>query len=798
MPRASTDMRQTRASLAGQKCLDVSLNRLDKFPAPQADASTTDWERPKKKARVELPAERATPRANAAQRSATASPAAPQRVQRVSHGGYEYKVGDCAYVVTDVEAFNAAGGLDEGSEYETCEVCHKATKEDGAVMLECDTCLRGFHTTCLRPRLPKHKVPEGEWLCASCTAGEPPPPQQTQTVTLRQKLLGRGAGLAVVRLEALWKHGGDSSESGSAKGGGGKARGRGKARRGSDVGGDRFTFSGRWYCLPEDTCRGRQAHHNARELMLTQLVDTGLECDTLLRPCAVVATAAELAGAAGDDVFVCDHIYDTAWERFRPLVDNEEDGLDGDAGFASDEDGVFEPERARDGRKHMHPSGRRSSKAGRCANRHAQGARDWGLGAAEIPAAARQKDKDPLWAARTALATTSTPAALPCRDAERAFITRFVETAVTSDGQEMGQCLYIYGVPGTGKTATVMDIMRSMRRRASAGELPRFQFVEINGLRLSTPQHAYTALYEAMTGEHLGPKSAVNALEELFLEGGSASGGRARGGVTLVLVDEMDLLLTRKQKVLYNLFQWPLLKGSRLAVIGISNTHDLPDKFLPRIASRLAGRRLGFSPYSRDQLRQIVAARLEGIPLIDRSAVSLITSKVSSASGDVRRCLELCSRAIDLAAVQAAEEADARGDPPPQPQPGMVTAEHAQAAYDEIFDSVHMFLLLNAPPLAKVLLAAILQERRATGVEEVRMEPVAARAAAMLLAHNQHEPALQRCIRTVDSLAAQALLDADPPSRRLRMRIRLNVDAGDVRQALLHDGGIPWMQNLTM
>lgn len=39
-----------------------------------------------------------------------------------------------------------------------------------------------------------------------------------------------------------------------------------------------------------------------------------------------------------------------------------------------------------------------------------------------------------------------------------------------------------------------------------------------------------------------------------------------------------------KLQVLYNLFQWPLLKGSRLAVIGISNTHDLPDKFLPRIA----------------------------------------------------------------------------------------------------------------------------------------------------------------------------------------------------------------------
>ncbi len=52
---------------------------------------------------------------------------------------------------------------------------------------------------------------------------------------------------------------------------------------------------------------------------------------------------------------------------------------------------------------------------------------------------------------------------------------------------------------------------------------------------------------QAMTGEHLGPKSACAALEELFL-GGRRRGG-AQDGVTLVLIDEMDLLLTRKQKV---------------------------------------------------------------------------------------------------------------------------------------------------------------------------------------------------------------------------------------------------------
>jgi origin recognition complex subunit 1 len=40
------------------------------------------------------------------------------------------------------------------------------------------------------------------------------------------------------------------------------------------------------------------------------------------------------------------------------------------------------------------------------------------------------------------------------------------------------------------------------------------------------------------------------------------------------------------RQVLYNLMEWPLRKGSKLAVIGIANTMDLPERFLPRIARR--------------------------------------------------------------------------------------------------------------------------------------------------------------------------------------------------------------------
>ena len=63
-------------------------------------------------------------------------------------------------------------------------------------------------------------------------------------------------------------------------------------------------------------------------------------------------------------------------------------------------------------------------------------------------------------------------------------------------GSSEGRCLYVSGVPGTGKTATVLETMRSLRRKAEAGHLPAFKFVEINSLRLPSPQHAYAHLYE--------------------------------------------------------------------------------------------------------------------------------------------------------------------------------------------------------------------------------------------------------------------------------------------------------------
>jgi len=53
-------------------------------------------------------------------------------------------------------------------------------------------------------------------------------------------------------------------------------------------------------------------------------------------------------------------------------------------------------------------------------------------------------------------------------------------------------------------------------------------------------------------------------------------------------MDELDQLVTSKQDVVYNFFNWPTLPGSKLIVIAVANTHDLPERAMSgKVRSRL-------------------------------------------------------------------------------------------------------------------------------------------------------------------------------------------------------------------
>ena len=89
-------------------------------------------------------------------------------------------------------------------------------------------------------------------------------------------------------------------------------------------------------------------------------------------------------------------------------------------------------------------------------------------------------------------------------------------------------CMYISGVPGTGKTATVMEVARSLRDAMEKGDLPEFQFVDINGMRLTEPRQAFSAILKV--GGSVEGRGGGDSVE-----GRGGEGVRAMEGVTYSL-----------------------------------------------------------------------------------------------------------------------------------------------------------------------------------------------------------------------------------------------------------------------
>lgn len=51
--------------------------------------------------------------------------------------------------------------------------------------------------------------------------------------------------------------------------------------------------------------------------------------------------------------------------------------------------------------------------------------------------------------------------------------------------------MYVSGVPGTGKTATVTAVIRSLQDMSKERQVPQFDFVNLNGMRITEPRQAY-------------------------------------------------------------------------------------------------------------------------------------------------------------------------------------------------------------------------------------------------------------------------------------------------------------------
>jgi cell division control protein 6 len=250
--------------------------------------------------------------------------------------------------------------------------------------------------------------------------------------------------------------------------------------------------------------------------------------------------------------------------------------------------------------------------------------------------------------ARELFARSADPGRLIGREAERDQLESFIQNGIRS---KSGQCLYVSGPPGTGKSALVTEVCHDIR------DTPDVRTAYINCMSVKRPRDIYSKLIEELIDddEELANDEMAH-LRAIFVPKKKSS-----GPVYVVTLDEIDHLLTLGLEMLYNLFEWSLLRSSRLILIGIANALDLTDRFLPRLKARnLRPRLLPFLPYTAPQIASVITAKLQTLsqaslgasldhtPFVHPTAVQFCSKKVASQTGDLRKAFDIMRRTIDL------------------------------------------------------------------------------------------------------------------------------------------------------
>lgn len=248
--------------------------------------------------------------------------------------------------------------------------------------------------------------------------------------------------------------------------------------------------------------------------------------------------------------------------------------------------------------------------------------------------------------ARQLFSRSADPGQLIGREEERSTLRNFLGRR---DTLQPHGCIYVSGPPGTGKSAMVNEITDEV----VAGS-PSVKKAYINCMSIKSSKDLYMTLLDLLCHEtDMDEDNATVMLQKTFVP------KRKSHEMYVVVLDEIDHILSLDLESLYKVFEWSMQKSSRLLLVGIANALDLTDRFLPRLKSRnLKPELLPFLPYTAPQVKTIITKRLKSLlpkdapsdfmPFFHPAAIELCSRKVSSQTGDLRKAFEICRRALDL------------------------------------------------------------------------------------------------------------------------------------------------------
>uniref|UniRef100_A0A0D9V7Y3 Cdc6 C-terminal domain-containing protein n=1 Tax=Leersia perrieri TaxID=77586 RepID=A0A0D9V7Y3_9ORYZ len=302
-----------------------------------------------------------------------------------------------------------------------------------------------------------------------------------------------------------------------------------------------------------------------------------------------------------------------------------------------------------------------------------------------------------MQAVKEALHVATVPSCgLVCRDDEQRRVLEFCMGCVE---QERAGSLYVCGCPGTGKTLSINKVKESVARWADEMGMETPDALSINCTSLANTHEIFSKILAKLQTRKkaTGKLSALQQLQSMFSHKESAP-----RRMLLVVVDEMDYLITRDRAVLHDLFMLTTYQFSRCILIGIANAIDLADRFLPKLESlNCKPLVVTFRAYSKDQISDIIKHRLKVLEhdIFEPLALEFCARKVAAASGDMRKALGVCRSAVEVFETRLQESSDQEF--------GLVTFDHMDIALSKAFKSAVVDSILCLPQHQQMVLCAL-------------------------------------------------------------------------------------------
>uniref|UniRef100_A0A8C3MPF3 Cell division control protein n=1 Tax=Geospiza parvula TaxID=87175 RepID=A0A8C3MPF3_GEOPR len=341
------------------------------------------------------------------------------------------------------------------------------------------------------------------------------------------------------------------------------------------------------------------------------------------------------------------------------------------------------------------------------------------------------------------------PERLQGREKETGLLRQFLLEHVL--GRRPGS-LYVSGAPGTGKTACLSRVLLDCKDKLAGSRT-----VVLNCMALGSPHSVFPALAQQLGLPVASGRERIRSLEKHLT---------AQGPMVLLVLDELDQLESKGQDVLYTLFEWPQLPSSRLVLVGLANALDLTDRSLARLGAHVAGKPqlLHFPPTPRSSSP---SSCRRGDPVLDSAALQFCARKVSAVSGDARKALDVCRRAVEVVELEVRGQTLLkplpRGDSPVCPVPKRVGLLHISRVLSEVFGDRLAGGSRGAqdtfPLQQKVLLCSLLLLARRSHAREVTLGKL--HDTYSQVCRRQHLPAVDQaeCLSLVTLLESRGVLE---------------------------------------